>query len=161
MPNYDGIQDNKTKHPLYKTWYGMHDRCRNRPKYKDIKVCQRWSGANGFWNFVEDMGLKPSKKHSIDRVDNNGDYEKNNCRWALALGQVINRNKNRNSKNKYKGVRFFPKIVSPRPWGAELYINKKRIWLGMFETEKEAAIAYNNGAKMYFGEYANLNVIGE
>jgi hypothetical protein len=57
---------------------------------RGIKVCARWSK---FENFLADMGKRPSLKYSIDRVDNEGNYEPSNCRWATALTQSNNTRK--------------------------------------------------------------------
>jgi hypothetical protein len=85
----------------YKSWLKMRERCTN-PNCKDfpnyggagIKVCDRW--LNSFENFLDDMGPKPSPKHSIDRYPNQkGWYEKNNCRWATPTEQARNVSKNR------------------------------------------------------------------
>ncbi|MDQ5917678.1 MAG: hypothetical protein QG660_789 [Pseudomonadota bacterium] len=54
---------------------------------RGIHVCERW---HSFDNFYADMGLKPSSKHSIDRIDNDGHYEPGNCRWATAKEQRAN-----------------------------------------------------------------------
>lgn len=51
-------------------------------------MCERW--LNSFENFLEDMGKAPSNKHSVDRIDNNGDYEPSNCRWATHKEQMSN-----------------------------------------------------------------------
>ena len=88
----------KVYHPLYNTWAAMKRRCYN-PNYKSykywggrgIKVCDEWLGKEGFWRFVAHIGNKPSHKHSIDRINNNGNYEPGNVRWATYSQQINNR----------------------------------------------------------------------
>ena len=84
----------KHKHYLYSTWRNMRGRC-NSPthqKYehygaRGITICSRW---DDFWLFVEDMGERPFG-FSLDRINNNGNYEPNNCRWTSYRCQNINR----------------------------------------------------------------------
>lgn len=83
------------KHPLYKTWRGLRHKVTHADSnkklscYKDVKVCERWTGKNGFWNFVEDMGPKPDG-FTLDRIDPTGDYCPENCRWADKYTQAQN-----------------------------------------------------------------------
>lgn len=78
--------------PTYKSWSEMKHRCNsNIKRYKDITYCERW---NKFENFLEDMGERP-KNTSLDRIDNNGNYEPNNCRWADFETQENNRSTNK------------------------------------------------------------------
>jgi len=81
--------------PEYKTWSHMIDRCHNPkcklyPRYggRGISVCDRWH--NSFLTFLADIGHRPTPKHSIDRIDNDGNYEPGNCRWATYKEQNQN-----------------------------------------------------------------------
>ncbi len=92
----------------YMSWTKMKFRCTN-PKYhaydkyggKGIKVCDRWLGKDGFFNFLEDMGIKPDKSFSIERIDISKDYCPENCKWASKKEQA--RNKSNSKRIEYKG----------------------------------------------------------
>lgn len=98
--------------PTYRTWGSMINRCAstNDPNYggRGISVCERWKT---FENFLADMGMKPEGM-TLDRIDNNGNYEPSNCRWATPIQQGNNR------RNTYM-VTAFGTTKSLREWSRD------------------------------------------
>ncbi len=95
-----GFGSTKDRVPEYESWSGMIQRCTNPknakyPRYggRGITVCDRWRGSFEF--FLSDMGFKPTPAHSIDRKDNDGNYDPDNCRWAIPIEQARNTSRNR------------------------------------------------------------------
>lgn len=93
-----------SKVPEHGIWRGILQRCYNpkRKKYaiygaKGIMVCPEWleEEGKGFMQFLKDMGNRPTKEHSIERVDNSGNYCKENCKWATKKEQARNRTTSR------------------------------------------------------------------
>lgn len=111
--------------PEYRSWAAMHGRCTNpeNPSYhryggRGITVCERWNEFNAF---LSDMGERPSAKHSIDRIDGNGNYEPSNCRWATVQQQ---------SDNKERTVKItaFGKTMTIAKWSEEVCLSPAIIW---------------------------------
>lgn len=113
------------RHPLYLTWAGMKQRCYN-PKSlaydryggRGIKVCDRW--LNSFPNFLQDMGEKPSKHHSLERDDNDGDYSPKNCRWATL--DIQSKNKRSNIWIEYGNEKY---VISD--WATKIGITQQHL----------------------------------
>ena len=124
-------------------WREIKNRCTNEknkayPNYggRGIKMCERW--LQSFENFLEDMGKKPDKTYSIDRIDNNKGYFPENCRWTSKRMQVANRRKVKGS-SQYRGVSFYGKTGK---WISSVscnYVNGKsqQIRVGTFCEEQK------------------------
>lgn len=96
---FAGRNGSAYKHQIYKTWLNMRRRCSevNNISYhnyggRGIKVCDRWNSS--FEDFLLDMGLQPKGK-TLDRIDNNQGYYKENCRWSSWIEQCLNQRSNR------------------------------------------------------------------
>lgn len=112
----------KTKE--FRTWCSIRRRCRDFG-YKDykhyggrgLKVCKRWEN---FENFLKDIGPSPSKKHCIERINNNKGYSPSNCKWALQLDQ------NNNKRNSYF-IKFNGQTLTAAQWARKLGISSATI----------------------------------
>lgn len=100
--------------------------------------------------------INDSKIH-VDHKDGNGlNNQKSNLRIATRSQNKANSIKQKNCTSEYKGVSLFK---DRNKWRCQIVVNKKRIHIGLFDFEHEAAIAYDIAAKQYFGEFARLNFV--
>ena len=116
-----------TKSPEHRSWLSMMTRCvwsgPERPDYhlyqgKGITVCERWLE---FVNFLADMGPKPTLKHSIDRIDSDGNYEPGNCRWADPKQQA------RNWKRRNRIIAFQGESLTIGEWADRIGIARESL----------------------------------
>jgi len=148
-----------SEHPLYQTWNGMVRRCKdhkniNYPWYgaRGINVYEEWAergkhGTNevpmGFLKFLEyvdnNLGNKP-KGHSLDRIDNSGDYIPGNIRWASNYTQSINR---RCPNGEFRNIK---KVPSGR-YQVNMWYKGTNYYVGTFNTINEAIVARDNYRK--------------
>ena len=136
-----------TKHKLYFVWDNMIRRCHNykNPVYKyyggrGIQVCNEWKkDFISFYNWALKNGYK--EKLTIDRKNNDGNYEPSNCRWVSKSTQSQNTRVIRsNNTSGYRGVSFAKSI---KKWKAQTSVNSIHINIGSFDTAIDAAKAYN------------------
>lgn len=126
----------------YGIWQGMLNRCRN-PNTKDYKyygargvtVCLRW---RSFDAFLSDMGSRPSRHHSIERIDNLRGYEPGNCKWATRAEQSKNQRRRMDNTSGVTGVNWLQRL---RKWQAYIGHNGRVIYLGVFNDIESAAAA--------------------
>lgn len=140
---------NKQRKATYQCFMDMKQRCQNKNhKYyasyggRGIGICIRWQS---FDNFVEDMGLKPDGL-SLDRIDNNKGYSKENCRWATKAQQVRN---TRMTANKYVGISFCKR---DNLWNARIKVDGKTKHLGSFTNIESAIFARKEGEYIWWGK---------
>lgn len=119
------IKHGKEGSRIYRVWVGILQRCFN-PKTigwvryggRGISVCDKWLQFEGFY---EDMGEPPNDRMQIDRINNDGDYEKSNCRWATFKQQYNNKSNNRL-------VTYNGKTQSVTLWSEELGLDRMKVY---------------------------------
>lgn len=147
-----------SKSSPYNVWCGIVSRCTsiNDDRWEDyggrgITVCSEWRESfDNFWNDVKDTyqeGL------TFDRIDVNGNYNKENCRWTTVSVQNHNKRKLPNCTSKYIGVNFDKRV---NKWISRICVSKNnRKTLGTFSSEYQAALAYDNASEVIYGDRPN------
>ena len=148
------LKERKTKHnlsntKLYRIWRGIKDRTLNLKTVdyinyggRGITICDEWKNDfKSFYDWAVLNGYEENKGLSIDRINNDGNYEPENCRWTTSTIQNRNTRIHKTNTSGYRGV-YFNK--ENNKYIARINVNGKRIYLGSFLTKEEGAIAYNN-----------------
>jgi hypothetical protein len=142
-----GMNDTLT----YRGWAAMKQRCNNPNNNgyenyggRGITITPNWLSFEGFF---ADMGIKPDG-HTLDRIDNDGDYEPGNCRWATRTQQNRNMGMLRNNRSGVKGVRWHKRH---KRWAAWIGVANKQIHLGNHATLEDAAAARKQGEIDHWG----------
>lgn len=136
---------------IYKIWLGMRQRC-NNPNDKDyglyggrgISVCEEWDNSSeAFIEWAKANGY--SDGLSIDRVDTNGNYCPENCRWATSTQQARNKRMPKNNKTGHTGIH-----MDRGKYRATIYVDNRRVDLGRHLTLQEAIAARQRGEEKYW-----------
>lgn len=137
---------------LYNCWVNMKQRCYNpkHPEYfryggRGIGVSEEW--RYNFQKFAEDMGEKEDLTLSIERVDNNMDYCKDNCVWSSKTVQSFNQRVSTDNKSKIAGVY---KEKQTEMWKAFISKQGKQVTLGRFKDFFEACCARKSAENLYY-----------
>ncbi len=137
----------RSRHQLNKTYFNIKQRCYypgnvSYPLYggRGIKMCDRWLGIDGFSSFIEDMGERPSTSHTVDRIDSDGNYTPDNCRWATRHQQQANMRSN----NETVGVSKKGSI-----YNAQLMVDKVVVLNRNYKSKQQAIKARKNAEREY------------
>jgi len=143
----------KSNTPEHVCWMDMVSRCysKNNQSYhryggRGITVCKRW--RNNFINFLNDMGLKPNPKLTIERIDNDGDYRPGNCKWETHAIQNRNKSKRKDNNSGTNGVSW---DKSKSKWLSTIGLDHKQKFIGRFSNLQDAITARKQAEHVYWG----------
>jgi hypothetical protein len=150
------ISHHKSTSAEYTSWRAMRERCYNKKskaysRYggRGVVVCEEWK--HSFETFFNDMGKKPSEKHSLDRIDPNKEYSKENCRWVLPTTQSFNQRIRKDNSSGYPGIRYDTKL---KKWVSTIGASGSQgHYLGVFSSFEEAVEKRLEAELMQYGEY--------
>lgn len=133
---------NMSKTTIYRRWTSMKARCYNEKLIcydnyggRGIAVCDEWKNDFvAFYNWAVNNGFKPELE--IDRIDNDGNYEPNNCQWITKKENLSPSKRRKTKTSLFTGIKIEHKKFAPH-----IYINQKRVRLGAYDTEIEAKLA--------------------
>lgn len=149
--NNDGVKTHgMSGTPEYKAWARMKIRCYSQSYHeyhyyggRGITVCDRW--LESFENFIEDMGQRPSINHSLDRINVNEGYNKENCRWADKTTQSFNKRKRKDNTSGVVGV-----YKVPYGYIASISKNNQQHYLGFFEEMEDVILCRKDAELKYY-----------
>lgn len=143
--------DVKSNRLTYNSYRSLLLRCSENVRYINVPICKEWlCEENGFLNFLRDMGPRPSKEHTLDRIKNSEGYCIENCRWATKDVQNHNKGKRCDSiHSKFIGV-----TLSKSKWHVQFMKEGMKI-SERFYTEDDAATYYDNLSEIYYGDRPN------
>lgn len=138
-----------SEHPLHAQWGWIKQRCYNKnvAAYKHyggrgITICAEWRyDFKAFYDYVTQLDNYGESGMTLDRIDNDGNYEPGNMRWATRHEQNTNQRKRKDNKSGYIGVRPYN---DKQKWYSDIRVNGKCFYLGVYGTPEHAVIARNN-----------------
>lgn len=153
--NNENRERRRRKGPEYSVWESMKSRCnwKGHPSYKyyggrGIQVSDEWQSS--FDNFLKDMGRRPSDSHTLDRIDNDGNYTKSNCRWVSRQVQSINKRAGKRVVSPETGVPGVWWREDRNKWIVYISADKKRHYIGHYSNLEDAVKARKKAELKYW-----------